>query len=97
MSMAYQLELRENARTGVINGFKWYETKSEGLGARFVQQVEDVIEYIGKDPLHFQVRYKDYREALLKNFPYVVIYQVIGNLVIVSSVYPARANPEKKI
>ncbi len=95
--MVYRLELREKARLGVIQGYQWYDEKSEGLGARFVSQAEEVIEYIGKNPLHFQVRYKDYREAFLRDFPYVVIYQVKGKRVIVSSVYPARANPTKKL
>ena len=76
--MAYKLEIREKVRTGTLNGFLW-KRKKEGFGSRFVDEVEKMIGYITKFPLHFQVRYKDYREAVLKTFPYVVIYQMKGN------------------
>jgi hypothetical protein len=95
--MAYKLEIREKVRSGTLAGFLWYEEKSEGLGSRFVAEVEKMIEYVAQNPLHFQVKYKDYREAIMKKFPYVIIYQVKNDLIILSSVFPCKNDPERKL
>lgn len=94
--MAYRLEIREKVRTGTIAGYLWNEEKSQGLGLRFVSEIEEMIEYITQNPYHFQVKFKDYREGILKKFPYVVIYQVHENLITISSVFPCKDDPEKK-
>lgn len=95
--MAYKLEIREKVRTGTLAGFLWYEEKSDGLGSRFVSEVEEMIQYISQNPFHFQVKYKNYREGIMKTFPYVVIYQVLDELIIISSVFPTKDDPGKKI
>lgn len=94
--MVYKLEVREKVRTGTLAGFLWYEEKSDGLGSRFVSEVEAMILYISQNPFHFQVKYKNYREGILKTFPYVVIYQVLDELIIISSVFPTKNDPGKK-
>ncbi len=95
--MVYQLELKQEAKQDIIDDFLWYESKNEGLGARFVREAEIVIQYVAQYPLHFQIKYKNYREALLKDFPYLVIFEVFQQKVVVYSVFPARDNPAKKL
>ena len=56
--------------------------KSEGLGSRFVSEVGKMIDYVSHNPHHFQVKYKDYREAVITKFPYVLIYQIKNVLII---------------
>ena len=94
--MAYRLEIREKVRVGTLAGFLWYEEKSVGLGSRFVSEVEEMIQYISQNPFHFQVKYKNYREGIMKTFPYVVIYEVRDELIIISSVFPTKAHPGSK-
>jgi mRNA-degrading endonuclease RelE of RelBE toxin-antitoxin system len=95
--MAYKLQITNKAKQDIIDGFYWYETKSNGLGGRFVEEVEKSLNYIHRYPLHFQIKYKNiFREAVLKIFPYVVIYEIIEKTVVVYSVFPTPMNPEKK-
>ncbi len=97
--MAYKLRFRDDARDDIVNGYKWYEDKKEGLGIRFIDEVEMEIDYISKYPEHFQIKTKNkYREAILKIFPYVIIYEIIKkkNEVIVYSVFPTKDDPQKK-
>ena len=95
--MAHKLEIREKFRTGTIAAYLWYEERSQGLGSRFVSELEKMIEYITQYPYHFQAKHKDYREGILKSFPYVVIYQVHDDLIIISSLFPCKDDPDKKI
>ncbi len=95
--MAYKLELKQEARKDIITGFFWYEEKQKGLGSRFVDEVEQTVDYLEENPYHFQKRRKTYREAVLKRFSYVIVYEIFGNEVIGYSVFPCKANPEKKL
>lgn len=94
--MVYSLEIKDEAEQDVIDGFMYYAPKGDGLGERFVNEVEDVFNYIEIYPLHFQVVYNDYRQRLLKSFPYIVVYKIIGNNVVVFSVFLAKDDPSKK-
>ena len=97
--MTYHLKIRDDAKNDIKRSFKWYEKKNEGLGFRFVDEVEITINYILKHPEHFQIKTKvPYREAVLKIFPYVVIYEFdkMEKSIIVYSVFPCKDNPSKK-
>ncbi len=94
--MAYLLEIKQEAKDDIVKGFLWYESKKEGLGTKLVSEIESVIEYIGIYPFHYQIRTKSFREAVLKIFPFVVVYEVNQNKVIVYSVFPTRKNPSSK-
>lgn len=95
--MVYNLNVREEAKEDIIDAYQWYEQKSIGLGKRFVDEVEEMLTYIENYPEHFQIKYKSkYREGVMRIFPYVVIYEIIDNTVVVFSVFPAKNDPKKK-
>ena len=95
--MVYNLSIKQEAQQEILEGFLWYESKNRGLGTRFVAEVERVIEYVSKYPHHFQIKYKEYREALVPSFPYVVVFEVLEGEVVVYSVFPAKRDPNKKV
>ena len=96
--MAYKLEIRNEVKINIFDGFKWYEDKRKGLGREFIYAVEALINYIENYPEHFQIKYRGrYREAVLKRFPYVIIYEIIQDTVIVFEVFPTKADPTKKL
>ncbi|KAB2810196.1 type II toxin-antitoxin system RelE/ParE family toxin [Phaeocystidibacter luteus] len=94
--MGYKIEFREKARAGIIDGYRWYESKQAGLGARFVSEVENAVYRVSQYPLHFQKRYKNYREICLDSFPFVVVYELKLELIIFSAVFPTKSDPSKK-
>lgn len=94
--MDYHLEIKEEARQDIINGYLWYEEKQLGLGQRFSVEVFDYLKYISNYPEHFQVKRKSYREAVLKTFPFVIVYEIMNNAVVVFAVFPTRMNPKRK-
>ena len=94
--MVYKLKLRDDANEDIISGYKWYEEKSVGLGNRFIDEVEEMLDYIQRYPEHYQVKYSNYREGVFKIFPYVITYEIIDDLVLVFAVFPTRDDPNKK-
>jgi plasmid stabilization system protein ParE len=55
---------------------QWYEKESAGLGAAFLEVVEQTLEAIEENPLRFPVVYRDVRRALLNRFPYGIFFRL---------------------
>jgi plasmid stabilization system protein ParE len=54
----------------------WYEDEVPGLGRLFRQAVETVIERMSTNPRQFPVIYKNVRRALLRRYPYALMFVI---------------------
>src|SRR4051812_30410160 len=86
----------ENARAEVIKHAVFYEQKQDGLGLRFMNEVNEAAEEISVLPTGYASYYKHTRERKTKNFPYKLIYTIEKEMIFIHAVYPIRANPGKK-
>jgi len=66
------------------------------LANRFIDEVDEIVNYIHKYPKHFQVKNKNYREAIFKVFLYVMIHEVIEASVIIYALFQTKDDPFKK-
>lgn len=95
--MDYDLNISPQAKKDITDGFFWYEEKQLGLGRIFIEEIDLLISYIQKNPFHFQIKYSNkFRQAVIKKFPYVIIFELIANFVVIFSVFPTKKNPDKK-
>lgn len=94
--MAYDLEVKDEANIEIIEAYLYYEEKRVGLGEEFLEHLDAYFDRITVNPKHFPQKRKPYREAFLKRFPFLVIYEITKRKVIVYSVFNTLQNPEKK-
>jgi len=92
----YELIIRNEAALEIIEATKYYKTQQIGLGKKFLAQLEVYLDKIQTHPKHFHIKRNPYRESFIKKFPYLIIYELIGNKVIVYSVFNTYKNPIKK-
>lgn len=64
------------ARTELIDAQDWYENEAPDLGRRFRVAVDAVIEQMSANPRQFPVVYKSLRRALLRSFPYALMFAI---------------------
>jgi toxin ParE1/3/4 len=89
----YVLDIKTSAKKGVFEAFDYYESKRKGLGLRFLDDWETHVDIINQDPLLFQKKHKNFRQALIKPYPYHIIYEVEGNLIsIYKVIYAGRSS-----
>lgn len=91
----YILEIKEEANLEIIEAYLYYENKQIGLGETFFEQLELYFDRIAENPKHFEVK-NNYREAYIRKFPYLIIYRIEENKVVVYSVFNTPQNPKKK-
>lgn len=94
--MSYILEVKDEANLEIIEAYLYYEEKRTGLGEEFLEHLDNYFDRITTNPKHFPQKRKPYREAFIKRFPFLVIYEIAKNKVIVYSVFNTWQNPEKK-
>jgi plasmid stabilization system protein ParE len=74
--VAWSIELLPRAEDEMAHAQDWYEARREGLGQRFLDEVEAMFERIADGPARFP-RWQDdarYQRAVLSRFPYVVMF-----------------------
>jgi plasmid stabilization system protein ParE len=64
------------ARRELDEGWHWYEHQLAGLGQRFIREVEATVLRVVRFPLLNTKIQPGIHRALVKTFPYMVIYDV---------------------
>lgn len=94
--MTYILEVKDEANLEIIEAYLYYEEKRRGLGEEFLEHLDSYFDRITTNPKHFPQKRKPYREAFIKRFPFLIVYEVIKNKVIVYSVFNTWQDPVKR-
>ena len=76
----------------------WYNNGSERAAENFVLEVTKKIDMICKHPLRCRNEYKNFRETVLKKYPYSIVYFIDDDTktIIITSVYHQKRNPKMK-
>lgn len=78
--------------------FEWYENLSVGLGFRFVNFVDKLLTIIEFYPESFPLKKDPFREASIKRFPYLIIYEYFpkDRTIYVLHIFNTHQLPRKK-
>jgi toxin ParE1/3/4 len=94
--MAYKLEIRPLAAMEVLEAYDWYELQREGLGAEFLDELEMFYTGILRNPTSYGFYDKAVRQGKMNRFPYVVVFEIFDESVVVYSVFMTKQDPGKK-
>jgi plasmid stabilization system protein ParE len=92
----FQLDLRPKAREDTADGFDYYEEINPGLGFRFLNEVENFLETLKKNPHAYSYLEEPARQGKINSFPYVVIFEIADDTVIIFRVFNTHQYPDKK-
>lgn len=93
--MRLPLILREEAELDLLDAARWYEERVSGLGAEFINSVDDCLEAISRTPEIYPVVHRRARMALLRRFPYLVIYRILPECISVVAVMHGSRHPRR--
>ncbi len=80
------------ARAELVEAQDWYEHEAPGLGRRFRSAVDAAMERISDNPQQFPLVYKSIRRALLRRFPYTLMFVIEpdGALIVIACFHGSR-------
>jgi plasmid stabilization system protein ParE len=89
------LTLRPVARSEIEDAHRWYEEARPGLGEEFLQAVREVLAVIEEAPRRDGVIRGDVRRALLRRFPYSLLYLAEDRETVVLACFHASRDPKR--
>ncbi|WP_394370926.1 type II toxin-antitoxin system RelE/ParE family toxin [Salegentibacter lacus] len=84
-NMGFRLKINSSAQLDLKIAIDWYEAKKVGLGKRILDDLEKILNRIQSDPYIFRLE-GGYRNALLDVFPYIVIFEIDRQEIIILAV-----------
>jgi len=96
--MDNKIILSSEASRELQESYMWYESRSEGLGERFVELIDKEIKLIKLNPEGYPSKRAPYREIALGKFPYLIIYEYIkvAHVLYILHVFNTNKNPVHK-
>jgi plasmid stabilization system protein ParE len=92
--MTHKLILRPEAENELQDGFGWYELQVPGLGSQFLIAVDATINSIRRHPLQYPIVHKNIRRALIRRFPFQVLYVYDNDAIVVIAIFHGKRNPK---
>jgi len=91
--MRYRLTAQIEAILKVDDAFNWYEDQQPGLGDKFIEEVEVCYEHLRVNPWRYSFINHQYRRIKTNRFPYIIMYEIEGDTVIVTNVRHTKQKP----
>jgi plasmid stabilization system protein ParE len=92
--MKYRLLIKAEAIQDITQAFNWYEETRTGLGSEFLNEIEQYYTQICSNPQQYQSQ-RNERIAVMRRFPYKIVYGIEADEIVVYAVYHDKRNPEK--
>jgi plasmid stabilization system protein ParE len=93
--MKARLIIRPEAEAELAEAFDWYERRVPGLGTDFVAAVDAAVDSLLSNPLQHPVVYKTVRRAMLRRFPYQVLFLLEKDVITVVAVFHGARDPRR--
>ena len=90
-----RLIIRPDAEVDIAQGYDWYESRRDGLGAEFVEEVSSILTAIQAEPLRFPATFRRMRRALVHRFPYGVFFVHNADTIVVVAAMHLAQDPLK--
>ncbi len=94
--MSYRFVYSPGVKSDIIDATDYYKKINPQLAGMFLFRIREAKTHIAKTPLGFQIKYKEVRTLMLKQFPYHIHYLIDDNLkqIIFLAIIHAYKNPK---
>lgn len=95
--MSFTVIFEPDAEQEIIEAFQWYEEQSFGLGGEFLRAVKQCEAILSRNPLQYQIQYREVRRTFLRRFPYALHYIIEENTGAVLACFHFRRDPKVRL
>ena len=91
--MIYKVKFTEEAVYEFRDAVEWYESRAEGFGLRFSDEIERTIERIRLNPDLYPLVVKEIRKIQTNRFPFSIFYTIEDNILLILRIFHNKRNP----
>lgn len=94
--MNFVIQIEPEAIQDIQNAIDWYELQQKGLGKKFYDYLDSVLERLESNP-YYQIRYSNIRCLPLQKYPFMIHFSIdeINAIVIIRAIFNTSLNPLK--
>jgi plasmid stabilization system protein ParE len=89
----FGLVVRAAAAADIEDAYRWYQAARPGLGDEFLSAVRTTVDRILEAPGQYPVIHRHTRRALVRRFPYSLLYRVEAQHVLIVACFHAKRDP----
>jgi len=93
--MTHDLIIRPEAEAEMAEAFDWYEARVPGLGSEFLLNVDAAFNGILRNPKQYPVVHKNLRRAIVRRFPFQVIFIAEESRIVIIAVFHVKRDPQR--
>lgn len=93
--MPYTLSKAAIIKEDVAEALDYYDAISESLALRFEKELNEAFDKLEQQPYYYFKINGKYRRIVLPSFPYMVVYRIEEQTVIVIAVFHQKKHPKK--
>jgi toxin ParE1/3/4 len=93
--MRRELVVRPEASADALEASRWYEERIDGLGLRFLYELDAAMISIRKSPSSYPIYRHEIRRIRVNRFPYGVFFAVTEFRVVVLGVFHLHRDPRQ--
>jgi plasmid stabilization system protein ParE len=97
--MAYKIVITEQAKEDTQTAYDYYEEQRQDLGEDFLEELVKKYDDLTENPQHYG--YIDnqgiIRDVKIDRFPYVIVFEIIEQRVIVYAIHNTYRHPKRKL
>ncbi len=91
----FGIEISDEAEIDFDKSYQYYYSKeSPKVANSFYKQINLSLEILKQHPASFPLAYKNVRKYVVKKFPFVIYYQLVGSAIRVIAIFHTSRNPE---
>ena len=88
------VKITDTADLELGQAIDYYNNKEMGLGNKFLAEIDESIELIKKWPKTWQLISKRTHRFIMRKFPYILLYAIIDNAIIITCIGHQKRRPE---
>ena len=77
-----------------MESIDWYDSQKNKLGRKFAKELQEIMKQVKNNPTRFPKIHQEIRKAVLKKFPYLIIFEVQNHTIFVLSIFNTHRNPD---
>jgi plasmid stabilization system protein ParE len=89
------VSLRPQAQAEARRAKVWYEEQVPGLGGQFVRALDAAVAAITEHPETFPKVYGEFRQCLIRRFPYSIYFRISEDAIVIIAVHHQRRDPAR--
>lgn len=88
-----KVEFHAEALAELQDAAEYYEARQAGLGARFLDMVDEALERIARDPFAWSPTDEDVRRCLVRVFPFGILYTIEPEFILILAIAHLARKP----